>query len=129
MVSPIWKNAVSLVAWDEVAGRVDIEQPHGAALDLATEKQGGGELGAALAQRLAVEGEDLAQGPADELRRLAHALDLHDGGLFRALALAGDTLVEQVDHRLGDREVSGRRQGDDPVPFFSQTFSFRKTET
>ena len=59
-------------AFDEIAGRIDHEQPHPRALDLAAEQKRHVEIDVLRLQRDAFGGVDRADRPADALRRLEH---------------------------------------------------------
>jgi hypothetical protein len=110
------------------AGRIDHEEPHRLADDLAAEQQRHVVFDAGLAQRLAIGLAHDADGAADELRGAEHRRDI-----LQRLGLAGlrigHALVQQADDRLGEGEVC-RRVASAIVrsPGQEKTCSLRKVE-
>jgi hypothetical protein len=66
-------------AFDEIAGRVDHEQPHPGTLDLAAEQERHVEVDVLGLQRDALGGMNRADRPADTLRRLEHGRRIQQG--------------------------------------------------
>ena len=93
-------------AFDEVAGRVDHEQPQAAAFDLAAEQKRDFVIDGRLLQRLAFERLDLTDGIADALRRLEHGRRIHQGFEFAGLRIF-NALGQHRAHGLAERQIAG----------------------
>ncbi|MNT30938.1 hypothetical protein D3C72_1667550 [compost metagenome] len=89
---------------DKVAGRVDVEQPHPLAPDLAAEDQADIEFDAGIAQRVRVALVHLAHRVADDGRGFKHVARIPQ----RALVVVA--LRQDLAHRLADGEVAGGHQ-------------------
>ena len=101
-------------AFDEIAGRVDHEQAHSLAHDLAAEQKRNLEIHVGALQRLALGLEDGADDVPDALGGLKHGRRVH-----QRFVLAGFGIVvalgQYADHRLADREVPRCRDRHDAL--------------
>ncbi|WP_341872331.1 hypothetical protein [Lutibaculum baratangense] len=100
---------------DEVAGRVDHEQPGAPFADLAGEQDRDVETAALVLQRLAVDPVDLAHDAADEMGGLEHRGCRPDRVLLAGRGVL-DPLGGVAEDRLSRGEVAGRGHGHDALP-------------
>ncbi len=92
-------------AFDEVAGRIDHEQAHLAALDLTAEQKRHVETEIGRFKILAVGFVHHPHGASDALRRLEHGRRVEER-LDLARLWIFDAFVERRNHRLADREIA-----------------------
>ena len=101
--------------FDEVARRIDLEQAHALALDLAAEDHGYVEVHAGSLERFAVALVHVAHGSAQHTRGVKHALGVPDGDRFAAIGVFELLDLQDFADRLGDREVARREQAHEAV--------------
>src|ERR1039458_791367 len=112
-------------AFDEIAGRVDHEQPHPRALDLAAEQERYVEIDVLGLQRDAFGGVDRADRPADALRRLKHGrrvqqrFDVAGVRVFKPLG-------QGRQYRLADRQIAGAGDRHDALARYAEDMEFAK---
>ncbi len=97
---------------DEIAGGIDLEQPHAAPLELPAEEDRDIELDLLRLERRPVAAIDAPHRLAGETGRSEHArhrVDVVDA------AFGLDPFVQHVDDRLRDAEVAGRHGGDEAL--------------
>ena len=99
---------------DEVAGRVDEEEAHRLALDLAAEDHRGVEVEPRLLERRAVLVVDATHRGAEHAARIEHAGRVPDRDR-RAVAVFEFLDLQDLAHLLGDREVAGREHHHEAV--------------
>ena len=101
--------------FDEISGRIDLEEPWPFAADLAGKKEARRKSVFRLEQLTFIGLLHIADGAADDLGGLEHRLgskQIVDGA---ALAQRLGTLAEKANHRLGGGEIAGCRQREYPL--------------
>ena len=101
-------------AFDEIAGRIDHEEPRPLALDLAAEQKRQVELDVGGLERDLVGPVDAADGAPDALRRLEHGRGVEQGFALAGLGIL-EALMQGAEHRLGEREVAGGGDRENPL--------------
>ena len=113
LVSPVWKNGVSIAGLDEVALGVDAEQPHRLAADLSADDERRVEADLVRPRRYSPSRRSMS--------RIASATSIATSNIVRAFhrlatsSPARAALVQHADHRLRSGEVAGAQQHDDAV--------------
>src|SRR5712671_2041227 len=101
-------------AFDEIAGRIDHEEPRPLAPNLAAEQKRQIEPDVGGLQRDLVGPVHGPDGAPDALRRLEHGRRVEQGFALAGLGIL-EALVQGAEHRLGEREVAGGGDRKDPL--------------
>jgi hypothetical protein len=101
--------------FDEVAGRIHLEQAQAFALDLAAKHHGDIEVHTGALEGHAIAVVHMAHGRAQHAGGIEHAGDVPDGQDLAGLLVADVLGLQDFTHRLRDRQIARRQQDHEAV--------------